>query len=206
MKKNVCGNIRMGVNSPINYFQLISMLLASFIISSCTLQHKSRITPAISRQIKTLRNRDISGIKINSSITLDTILKGCPEDTARFRISDYVSITGFVLGIDEEPYSFHNSSNRDSASHNIRLFIGQSIYSWKDSVFVAELTKKYMALHPNLNPDIFIGRKIILTGYMMYNFETRQQALNAFKKSHKTDRKTAWEICPVTNIKIVEVN
>jgi len=182
------------------------ILLALLILSSCMLQKGGRTESAISRKIENLRNRDIVNAKINPSITLDTILKGCPEDTTRFSSSDYVSITGFLLGVYEETDTFRKFRSKDSIPNNIQLYIGQSVSAWKYSVFVAELTKKYILLHPAFDPDVFIGKKINLTGYMMYNSEAKQLALDADKKSHKSDRKTAWEICPVTSIKLAEIN
>ncbi len=161
-----------------------------------------RAVSDIGKRVNVMKNRDITTGKIDASVTIDSILKGMPEDTARYKPEEYVTITGYVLGADDAGPESCNCFTRDSSKQNIVLYIGHSIFSGKDSVFVVEVTAKYKAKHL-INADVLFGKKITVTGYMMYNFDMRKMALNACKKCRTTDRKTAWEICPATDVQIL---
>jgi hypothetical protein len=156
----------------------------------------------IGKHVNTMKNRNIVPGKVNANITIDSILKGMPEDTGMYKPDECVTITGYVLGADDAGPESCNCFSRDSSKQNIVLYVGNSVFSGKDSVFVVEITAKYKANHLT-SADVLFGKKITVTGYMMYNFEMRKMALNACKKCRTTDRKTAWEICPVTDIQIL---
>jgi len=160
-------------------------------------------TPSdIGKRINVMKNRDIKQGAVNPNIVIDSILKGMPEDTGRYKPTDFVTVTGFVLGADGEGPESCNCFSKDSSTHNSVLYVGHSMLSGKDSVFAIEITAKYKAAHPHFNADALFGNKITISGYMMYNFDMKKYALNACKKCRTTDRKTAWEICPVTDVTV----
>ncbi|MGP8217558.1 MAG: hypothetical protein ACLQQ4_18460 [Bacteroidia bacterium] len=158
----------------------------------------------ITERVNIMKNRDIKEGTVNPNIVIDSILKGMPEDTGRYSPSDFATVTGYVLDVDDAGAESCNCFSWDDSKHNIILYIGHSIYSGKDSVFVVEITAKYRAAHPEFNTDGLFGKKVTLSGYMMYNFDMKKMALNAYKRSHATNRKTAWEICPVTDITVFQ--
>lgn len=161
-------------------------------------------TPSdIGKRVNILKNRDITKGTVNTAITLDTLLKGMPEDTGRFKTSEYITITGSVLGADDLGPESCNCFTKDSSMHNSVLYIGHSEFAGKDSVIAVEITAKYKATHKGFNSDLLFGHKVTISGYLLYNFDMKKYALNACKKCRTTDRKTAWEICPVTDISII---
>lgn len=185
------------------YTLLFTLLLGSF----CAAQDAGTPCPPegstpsdIGKRVNILKNRDIVMGTANPNITIDTILKGMPEDTGRFKSTEYVTITGFVLGDDDEGPESCNCFSKDSSKHNSVLYIGHSSEAGKDSVFAVEITAKYKAAHKGFNADLLFGHKITVSGYIMYNFDMKKYALNACRKCRTTDRKTAWEICPVTEV------
>jgi hypothetical protein len=169
--------------------------------TDCPPEGKS--TDNLIKHTNVLKNRDIDTGKINMNITLDSIVKSGPEDTGRYRTSDFVSITGYVLAADDGGSESCNCYSKDSAKENVKLFLGHSIDSWKDSVFVVEITPKFGKIHPGLHPEMLIGRRVTITGNLLYNVEAKKFALNACKNCRVSDRKTAWEICPVTDVKVI---
>lgn len=189
---------------------IISLFAFTLVSFTCMAQESATPCPPegnsisdIGKRVNIMKNRDIAPGTINTNVTIDTILKGMPEDTGRFKVTEMVTVTGYVLGADDAGPETCNCLSKDSAKHNVVLYIGHSLEAGKDSVFVVEVTAKYKTAHHSFNGDLLFGKQITVTGYLMYNFDMRRYALNACKKCRTTDRKTAWEICPVTDVKIV---
>jgi hypothetical protein len=151
------------------------------------------------RYVNWLRNRDITPAKVDSTIALDTLLKGGPDDTARFSPNKYVTITGWVVEAEDEGPESCNCFSKDSSQWGIQIYLATSLDAWKDSIMVVELTPKYRAIHHFTSEGLF-EEKIRVTGYLMFNYEAKKFSLNACKKCHTTDRKTAWEVAPVTDL------
>jgi hypothetical protein len=186
------------------------ILVFSLLWNTCSAQTsvancppEGKATDDLTKHTNTLKNRDIIRGKIDSTIVFDSIIRSGKEDTARFKPAEYVSVTGFVLAADEGGPESCNCFSKDSAAENIKLFLGHSLDSWKDSVFVIEITPKFSKLHPEVHPELMIGRKVTITGYVMYNPDAKRFALNVCKNCRVSDRKTAWEICPVTDVKVI---
>ncbi len=183
---------------------ILSLLLFNVCISQteepCPVEGRS--PSDIAKRMNVLKNRDITNGVANPNIVADSILKGGPEDTGKYKNSDYATVTGYVLGADDAGPESCNCFSNDTNKQNIKIYIGQNLSSWKDSVFVVEITPPFKKLHREINADGLIGLKITVTGKMMYNFEAKKFALNACSKCRTTDRKTAWEICPVTDIQV----
>ncbi len=191
--------------------RLILTLFTTLLLSTvCLAQATSTPCPPegntpsdIGKRINVMKNRDITPGTVKPNIVIDSILKGMPEDTGRYKSTDYVNVTGFVLGADDEGPESCNCNSRDTNKQNVILYIGHSLMAGKDSVFAVEVTPKFKTAHPHLNIDGLLGQKISISGYLMYNFDMKKYALNACKKCRTTDRKTAWEICPVADITVL---
>lgn len=164
---------------------------------------EGKATDALTKHTNTLKNRDIINTKVDSTIVFDSIIRSGKEDTTRFKPTQYISVTGYVLAADEGGPESCNCFSKDSAAENVKLFLGHSLDSWKDSVFVIEITPKFGKLHPEIHPELLIGRHVTITGYLMYNTDAKKFALNVCKNCRVSDRKTAWEICPVTDVKVI---
>jgi len=189
--------------------KFIGTLLFSLLISICVAQKDSVKCPPegkgasdLAKRMNVLKNRDVVNGTINPAITPATILAGGPEDTAAFKTTDYATVTGYVLEAEDAGPESCNCFSNDTAKQNIHIYLGQSVDSWKDSIFVIQITPKFKKQHPEINADGLIGQRIAVTGMMMYNFESKKFALKACKTCRTTDRKTAWEICPVTDLKV----
>jgi len=189
------------------YILLFQLLLWNMCVAqkadsvACPLE--GRTPNDMARRMNVLKNRDITAGPVNRDVTIDSILKGGREDTGRYKLTELMTVTGYVLGADDSGPESCNCFSNDTTKQNIKIYLGQSINSWKDSVMVVEITPKLKKLHPEIYADGLTGQQITITGYMMYNFEAKRFALNACKTCRTTDRKTAWEICPVTDIKVL---
>ncbi|MGP8217557.1 MAG: hypothetical protein ACLQQ4_18455 [Bacteroidia bacterium] len=184
----------------------IALLMSGICLAQSTTEPcppEGKAISDIGKHVNILKNRDITQGTVNPNIVLDSILKGMPEDTGRYKSTDFVTITGYVLGADDEGPESCNCFSKEESKQNLVLYIGNSPLSGKDSVFFVEITPKFKAKNPEFMPDALFGQKVTISGYMMYNFEMKKMALNACKKCRTTDRKTAWEICPVTDITLI---
>lgn len=149
-----------------------------------------------------LKNRNITPGIPNNNITLDTLLRGMPDDSNTYNSSTFVTVTGWVVETQDGGPEVCNCYSHDSTSSFFKLYIGQSANAWKDSILMAEITPAYRATH-YISDDVVFAEKVEVSGYLMYNPNAHKFALDACKRCHTTDRKTAWEICPVTNIKVL---
>ena len=158
-------------------------------------------TPA-EQKLNLLKNRDITPGTIDNSVTLTSILTA-GNDTGRFNSSQYVSITGWILEYEDGGAESCNCFTHLEKYQDTRLFVGHSTASFKDSVFMVVVTPKYSIPHP-FDVDSYIGHKVTITGYLMYDTEKKTHVLNTCKNCHAAEYKTAWEIRPVTSITIVK--
>ena len=146
-----------------------------------------------------LKNRDISTAPLNKTVSLDTILKS-GSDSTRFGSSWYISVTGWVVGYEDEGPQSCNCYSHDQDNQGLILYIARSLGSWKDSIFTVVVSAKYKHSH-GIEPDSLFGQKVTLSGYMLYDFEREKYSLNSCKNCNKASYKTAWQINPVVAIK-----
>ncbi|HXP50562.1 MAG TPA: hypothetical protein VN922_11440, partial [Bacteroidia bacterium] len=168
---------------------IVSLFLFTLFSITCVAQESGAPCPPegtsisdIGKRINIMKNRDVTPGTVNTNITIDTLLKGMPEDTGRFKPNEMATITGYVLGADDAGPEPCNCFSKDTAKHNVLLYIGHSLEAGKDSVFVVEITSKYKNANHNFNSDALFGKEITVTGYLMYNFDMKKYALNACKK------------------------
>ena len=154
------------------------------------------------KYVNSLINRDIVAGKVDSNINLDTLLRGGPDDTNRFNPSKYITVSGWVVEAQDMGPQSCNCFSKDSSKSTIQIYLATSLQAWKDSIIVVEITPKFRAKHP-LTAEGLFEERIKVTGYLMFNHEAKKFSLNSCKKCHTTDRKTAWEIAPVTDLVIL---
>src|SRR6185312_2721495 len=123
-------------------------------------------------------------------------------DSARFSANTFVTVTGWVVEAEDIGPEPCNCFSTDTTQSTIRIYLATSLNAWKDSIMVIELTPKFRSLS-HLNTDELFEEKIQVSGYLMFNHETKRFALNGCKKCHTVDRKTSWEIAPVIKLQVI---
>ncbi len=188
---------------------IYSLSIALLACNLCTAQHDTAKCPpegksnsGTVRYVNSLINRDIVKGKVDSAINLDTLLRGGADDTGRFSPAKFVTVTGWVVEAEDIGPQSCNCFSKDSSQWGMQVYLATSLGAWKDSIMVVELTPKYRAIHHFSSEGLF-EEKIKVSGYLMFNHEAKKFSLNACKKCHTTDRKTAWEIAPVTDLVIM---
>lgn len=158
-------------------------------------------TPA-EQKLNLLKNRETTPGTIDPSVSLTTILTA-GYDTGRFSSGQFVSVTGWILEYEEGGPESCNCFTHNEREQDTRLFMGHSMASFKDSVFMVVVTPKY-SLNHLFDVDKYIGHLVTITGYLMFDTEKKTHVLNTCKNCHAAEYKTAWEIRPISSITIVK--
>ena len=183
-------------------------LVSCFLLSSCTVldQNQCPLEGSAPDQHKKesnrLKNRNTElkpGAKI---ISIEEVLKD-GDDHGRFSDSDYVSIEGYVAQIKSGGAESCNCNSTDEKSHDVHLYIGKTGNDEKKDCFIAEATPAFKAKH-SIHYDELKGKKVRITGYMLYDTEHKGSAVNSCRKCANVWRKTVWEIHPVVKLEILE--
>lgn len=149
------------------------------------------------------KNRDYvitAGTQMDT-ISIDSILKP-GNDLKRFSVTQIVTVTGYVV---LQKYGGSESCNCHSKSKtgwDIHLEIGKNPTDKGNKCFIAEVSPKF----PNresIDWKSFVGKKVEITGYIFYDVEHTQNAVNTNPTGTNLWRATIVEIHPVINIKII---
>jgi hypothetical protein len=154
------------------------------------------------KESNVLKNRPVD-IKLNpKTLSIDSLLLD-GNDYNRFSNSDYVIVTGYVIGIKGGGLESCNCKSKNEADHDIHIYIGKTPNSEKQDCFIVEITPKFKSLN-KIDYQKLIGRKVTVTGYLFFDEEHKGNARNTCKKCTKLWRKTVWEVHPVVKIEEVQ--
>lgn len=146
-----------------------------------------------------LKNRTTAATNISPAITLEKILAP-GNDSTRWNETDSATITGYVVEVKLgglESCNCHSKINRDW-----HIVIGATAKGLPNNCMIVEITPNFPL--PGLNPKSLLGKKIQVTGHLLYDTEHWAQSDNTAKKGEKLIwRKTAWELHPVTKIVVL---
>lgn len=153
-----------------------------------------------------LKNRSVAGTKIDQSVTLEKILAP-GNDTARFNSNQYVAITGYVVLVKPGGLEYCECHSKDPKDWDIHIEIALSPNDGDKKAMIVEINRYTKAKNPNYtvaNIKKFLGKKVVVTGWLFSDSEHKQNAVNTNPKNDNDWRGTIWEIHPV--ISIVQVN
>lgn len=164
------------------------------------------------QKLNKLKNRAVTPSSIDSHITLRKILrKG--NDEHRWSDSDGATIRGWVIVVKpggSESVNCHASSPKHRDTH---IMLALSPNASKDQAMVVEVTPFWRAKKAAVDGKDWSthrlekelkGHYIQITGWMFFDAEHKNAAENTEPGSKHDWRATAWEIHPVTAIKILE--
>jgi hypothetical protein len=161
------------------------------------------------------RYRSPTAADINSSITLESILKD-GDDLTRWSTSDAGQITGFVALV--EPGGYRESCNCKSKKLqdiHINVVLTPKDEGDEEHYFVVEITPRLRYLNPDWSyKEIYDlqGKWVKFTGWMLFdtmhsleshNTKNRPQQECGSLEANDIWRATGWEIHPVTAFEIV---
>jgi hypothetical protein len=153
------------------------------------------------QHLDSLKNR-IDSSKVISNITLDDVLK-TGDDTKRFNVKQYVKLIGYVIMVKDGGSETCNCHSKDKKDLDIHIEIALNSTDDAKHAMIVEINRYVKILNPKYNTkDLksLIGKKVKVEGWLFFDSEHKQNAINTSPNGTNIWRATCWEIHPVINI------
>lgn len=171
---------------------------------------------------KTLKLKELNILKnrinfpspkdINALVTLNALLKK-GDDTDRWNTRYGARITGYVYDVKPGGVETSNckSKEKDLRDTHIELILNP-MSNEKNEIIIVEVTPRMRKIMAANGEDWrtstlrtkYLGRLVEIEGWMLFDFEHKNMAENTHPNNPKNWRGSAWEIHPITKIKIAE--
>jgi hypothetical protein len=163
------------------------------------------------RQLNLLKNRDTAPTQeqIDGGVTLDAMLAP-GDDLDRFDENRGATIQGTVVRVLPGGIESVNCHARDLAHRDTHIELALSPTAVPTDRVIVEVTpfwRQMMARRgidwstPRLNVNL-VGRKVVVTGWLMFDREHITGSRNTSPGDPRNWRATAWEIHPITEIRV----
>jgi hypothetical protein len=144
---------------------------------------------------------------INSDITLAALIKRS-NDRDRWNSKMAASVVGYVAKVGVGGIETVNCHAKDAAHRDthIDLVVSKKDAKNRRKHVVVEVTPQFRSRHPdwttaNLRKSL-LGRCAKVTGWMLFDAEHANASVNTAPSNPNDWRATAWEVHPITDIKI----
>lgn len=154
------------------------------------------------KQLNRLKNRSVEFMDGANVLPLEDLLAP-GNDTARFTSEQYVTVSGYVVYYAPGDAESCNCHSDDKKNHDVHIYIGKKKNSKKKDCIIVDITPPYKSSH-SIDLKKLKGKKVSVTGYLMFDFEHKGNAANTCMKCTRIWRRTAWEIHPVVKIELKE--
>jgi hypothetical protein len=169
------------------------------VFHGCPPQGDARSTSV--QTLNVLKNRTSIPSHIDPSVTLEAMLAP-GDDRRRWTSSQAGTIIGYVLDVvpgGSETANCHQPTGfRDS-----HIVVGRTPDAPKNQTVVVEVTPRWRTLFPTKRLQALIGKRVALTGWLLFDVEHVSSAENTAPGDRHNWRGTAWEIHPLTSFSIV---
>ena len=181
----------------------IIFFISAILISPCGIYGDNKNPKMMYKD--SLKNRPNVQEDIDESITLQTIIAS-GNDLTRFNSSQYVSIIGYINLVKyggSETCNCHSKSKSDLDIHielsldsekvdNSKCIICEvTRYNTNDKLIYSEIKK-------------LKGKKVQIEGYLFFDEEHKQNAVNTNPSGTNLWRASCWEIHPVCGIQTIK--
>jgi len=154
------------------------------------------------RQLDILKNRNAPGTTIDNSVTLASILAP-GNDANRFNSNQYVSVTGYVIKVQPGEKETCECGLPNPQDLDIHIELAANPTDRGTQAMVVEVNRYTKANHPEFTVgklQSLIGKKITVTGWMMFDKPHWSNAVTTNPGGARLWRYTAWEVHPVLQI------
>jgi hypothetical protein len=147
---------------------------------------------------------------INHKITLGEILKK-GDDKERWNHEQAAKVIGYVRDVKVGGVETANCKTKDKNLRDTHIeLVLNPMSAEKNQAVIVEVTPRIRKIMAEKGIDWstkmlrskYLGRWVEVEGWMMYDFEHANMAENTKPGNLKNWRATAWEIHPITSIKI----
>lgn len=183
-----------------NTLIILFLIFSIYSFSQCPLEGNGKNTKE--KHANFLKNRSIKekcGAKI---LNIDSLLI-VGQDSSRFQDSSYVSIVGYFIEYKPGRSESCNCNSPLDVFHDVHIYIGKTPDSKKEDCVICEATPPFK-IKFKLDWKNFIGKKVMIEGYLFYDVEHKGNAKNTCKICTNVWRATVWEIHPITCIELIE--
>jgi len=151
-----------------------------------------------------LKNRTITSTKINKTITLEKILQP-GDDTKRFSESDYVDLVGYIYDVKWGGAETCNCHSKDKSQLDIHIELVSTLNKAdNEKAMVLEITRYSRGSYTYESIKALKGKKVEVKGWMFFDEEHKQNAVNTRPNGTNLWRATCWEIHPCQFIKEIK--
>jgi len=141
---------------------------------------------------------------IDQSITLAKMLSS-GDDPNKFNHNNGATIEGYIYEARDERKESCNCYSANHADYDVHVFISQNPHpSGIGQCAVIEITpysrqmnSQWTSQYINQN---FAGKKVKVTGWMLHDWEHTDVSYETNPLATHLERRTVWEIHPITNI------
>lgn len=156
--------------------------------------------------LDTLKNRTKPSSK-TTTITLESIMKP-GDDTKRFNTNQYVSITGYVFEVKYGGAETCNCHTKDKTQLDIHIELVQDLKNSDGTKrMIVEINRYTRASNPKMDYNIvhsLKGKKVEIQGWLFFDEEHKQNAINTSPQGTNVWRATCWEVHPCLLIQEVK--
>ncbi len=162
-------------------------------------------------QLNILKNRDIEHLPPASNDISLALMLAPGDDTARFDSGKVETITGYVMRVIPGGIESCNCHAKDLPHRDTHIYIALDAQHAKPSqCVIAEVTPRGRATAAARGEDwstatlkaTLTGRMVTFTGYMLFDSEHKQNAVNTNPGNKRDWRATVWEIHPISGISV----
>lgn len=184
---------------------LILLLISSQLFSQCPV--KGDKENAKFQHIDSLKNRNYSIAVYDTDITLEYVMLPSSNDESKFNSSHYVHLTGYVIKVIDGGSETCNCHSKIKDDLDIHIEIALHPTDKGNQSMIVEInrfTKKDHLDYTTSNLKKLIGKKVEVDGWMFFDEEHKQNAVNTNPKGTNLWRATCWELHPCMLIKEVK--
>lgn len=166
------------------------------------------------RDLNKLKNRDQIPTEkdFDNSVTLQKILQ-TGNDVKRWNTSKAARIKGYVYDVKTGGVETCNCKTKDKSIRDTHIeIVLDPMNETKSKRFIVEITprlreqmkKQGVNWSTNAIRDKFLGRWVLVEGWMFFDEEHDSQSENTSPNRESNWRATAWEIHPITKLEVID--
>lgn len=178
----------------------LTVLLFCFLFDNCPPQGDSNKDKL--QKMDLLKNRIDSSANV-IPISLDTILKP-GDDSKRFSSNMYVDIKGFVFDVKRGGVETCNCHSKDKSQLDTHIEIVKDLLNSSGyHRIIVEINRYTFAKNERMNFNnvkLLKGKEVEIKGWLFFDDEHKQNAINTNPNGTNIWRATCWEIHPCINI------
>lgn len=202
---------------------VVFIMILTGILASPTPAHASPSAPAFQgcpphgdnptariQALDLLKNRSTAPTQIDQSVTLKAMLAS-GNDVKRWSDSDGATITGYVIKVKPGGLESVNCHAKSLARRDTHIEVALSMKDTGKQAVVVEVTPYWRAKMKTAGVDwsthtlekTLLGHQVQFTGWLFLDAEHENAAETTRPGGAHDWRGTAWEIHPVTGIKVL---